>query len=997
MLYGLLGFFLAPYLLQKNMVEIMQQEFGAELRIDKIEINPFVLSLRINGLELDNPNDEPTVRIEEVFTNFQLSSLFRLALTFDEIRFTAPELYITREPSGNMDFAYLLSSNDDNTDDPVADEAAADKDDTSLLQALIFKFAIEDFIVHWTDQYSPDPVTTRFGPINIDVTELNTIPYRSGQQSVVITSESTGTLSWTGALQLNPLRSTGHARLEGSNFPLTSAYFRHQTGLEIVEGIADAELKYEVFTTNTGDIKVSITDLDMSFENVVINSFASGTGFDFAGEDQQILELPRVHLIGTQFHWPDQIVSLGSISIEEPRIDISRDASGVFNLEPRQIQSAAEKAGEVVTDSAIDADQQGSSGEQWKISIGNLAINGLALHLLDQTVSPDAKLGVTDFNLEISDISNLEGERFPTTLSLQALNGGKLTLQGEISVLPSPLFDFDLNVDALQLSGLQPYLSQQANLKLESGAINLAGHISNTETDPMLFGGDLEIVDFNISESIDNERLASWKRFGADNIKLSVEKRQLDISRIDFDRLYGDVLINEDGSLNVRKIKKEDPDADVKDSASESDAGDSDSKDAAPPMNIRIGGIALADASADFADLSLPLPFAVKVDSINGKMSTISTTSNEPSEVSFEGKVDEFGYARISGNVTPLQVTRNTDLVLNFENIDVPKFTPYSIPFAGREVTNGTLDLKLGYQVKDSQLVGDNSIVLSDFELGEKVPHPDAIDLPLGLAVALLKDVNGKIDIDLPVNGNVDDPEFSYGGVVLRALGNLLVKIVVSPFTALGSMLGMEASELEHVKFLDGRADLTPPEKEKATKLAQALAQRPELQLSIAGVYDASADGLAIRSARLDRILDQRIETLAVDGGDDIQYADQRRMALEQIFTEQMSEQNSDEKLEALRERYTVTSEAEDEANAEPTFDSLAYANAIRDQLIALQVVNETDLTALANARAESLETALLAVDGVLKERVFITDITTVTRADNESIMMKVTLSSAAD
>ena len=127
----------------------------------------------------------------------------------------------------------------------------------------------------------------------------------------------------------------------------------------------------------------------------------------------------------------------------------------------------------------------------------------------------------------------------------------------------------------------------------------------------------------------------------------------------------------------------------------------------------------------------------------------------------------------------------------------------------------------------------------------------------------MLKDADGKIDLDLPVRGNVDDPEFSYGSVIWGALGNLLLKVVTSPFAALGNLLGIEASELEAVNFLAGRSDLTPPEMQRAGKLAEALALRPELQLMIAGVYDAAADGLALRTARFDGILELQITELA--------------------------------------------------------------------------------------------------------------------------------------
>ena len=990
-------------------MQTMQQDFDAGLSVEKIEFNPFVLSLRINGFELDNPSGNPTLRVQEIFGNFQLSSIFRLALTFDEIRFTSPELFVARDKSGNFDIAYLLNSS-------ASAEASVEgenesSENTSLLQALIYNFTIEDWFVNWSDEVPAESIKTRFGPVNITIQGLNTLPNRSGQQSVVIATESSGTLSWTGNLQLNPLQSSGNAVLKESRFPLITAYIRHQTGVDFVDGSGNLEFDYQVSTTDTGQIKASIANLDLTFSNILVNSFADGTGIDLAGEDQQILALPKLRLAGGELHWPEKTLSLSSITIDKPQIDILRDADGVFNLEPRKTQPNEQVAVTAVNQQNPVDHNDSSPDEEWRLSIGNLVINDLMLNLLDQTVNPGAKLGITNFTLDIKNISNLPGQRFPTTLTLQALSGGEFSLSGELAVLPQPLFEFDVNVDTVRLAGAQPYINQQANLNMSSGALNLDGHISGTAEEPLSFKGNLEVVDLSLAESINNERLASWKSFRAERIALSLAEQRLDISRLRFDQLYGDILIDKEGSLNLGHVqegssgKTSDTAVVAQDSATAIEAEVQGAEpaadnaavaaDSAAPnsaMKIRIGDIVLANASADFADLSLPLPFAVKIDALNGKMTTISTESSEPSEVSLEGKVDEFGLARVNGIVTPLDPTKDTNLVVAFDNIELPSFTPYSIPFAGREIASGKLDLKLGYEVKDSQMAGENSIILRDFKLGKKVPHPDAMDVPLGLAVALLKDANGKIDIDLPVRGNVNDPDFSYGGVVLKALGNLLVKIVLSPFTALGSMLGMEASELEYVSFPDGRADLTPPEMEKNRKLAKALAQRPELQLVIAGVYDASADGLAMRTAKLDTILEKRVTELAVSSDPETQYTDLRRQTLEQMYSEKLQAGTVTLPLDALRTQFTTPVKIEGQAEPKLRLDRLAYANGLRARLIDLQDIQQSELDALANARAKALKMALVAVDVGLQERVSIAEILAITRAKDEPIKMKVSL-----
>lgn len=980
--YTLVGFLLAPYLLQKTLVQTMQRDFDAELRVESIEINPFWLSLRINGLELDDPRGEPSARVQEFFANFQLSSLFRLALTFDEIRLTGPQLFVARDRNGAMSFAYLLQS------DSAADTAdtAAGEPASPPFPVLVYRFKIEGFFIDWSDRFVAEPVATRFGPIAIDINDLNTLPDRSGQQQVVIATQNSGTLSWSGELQLNPLYTEGRAQLEESSFALLSAYIRHQTGLEIVDGSADLELQYEVRTRDDGEIAARIDSSNLILTGIVIHTFADGTAIDFAGPDRQVLELPEVRLTDGRFQWPEQTLSLGSISIENPRVDLSREPDGAFNLEPRQANAPATQD----ASGGTQADDEDSGTENWQLAVGKFDVNGLALNFVDKTLAPEASLGLSDFNLSVSDISNQPGARFPASLDLQLTSGGKLTLRGDVAILPQPRFDLEIEADGVLLAGAEPYVKQQANVSMESGALELGGRISATAEDALSFDGDLGIANLAIAESINGKRLASWKHFHADKIAFSLDQRRLDISRLRFDGLYGDILIDENGNLNLAQVVK----ANAGGGADDEPAKTGDAA-AAPevPFELRIGDVRLADASTDFSDLTLPLPFAVNIDGLHGNMTTIATESSEASQVSFEGKVDEFGFARIGGFITPLQPADNTDLQVSLQNISVSKFTSYSIPFAGRKIESGKMDLNLAYRLKDGKLVGDNSVVLRDFELGEAVPHPDALDLPLGLAVALLKDASGKIDLDLQVSGDVDNPEFNIGDVIVDALGKLLTRIVLSPFAALGKLLGIEASELESIEFLPGRSDLTPPQMETATKLAEALALRPELQLVIAGVYAAEADAMALRGDRLDEALAQRISQLVAAGDAPTQFADQRRMALEQMYTERLESGSVSQPLDQLRMQYTTQAEGQ----AEPVFDRLAYTNALRARLIELQALDDDALAQLAAARAESLKTALLAIDASLGERVALSGNTEVTATANDAIEMKVTLSAKSN
>ncbi len=961
--YALLGFFLAPWLVKKNAVEIYGEMHAAELQIKKVEINPFVLSLRIVELELLDPTGDPVVRAAEIFVNFQLSSLFRWAWTFDEFKITRPELFVARDKIGDLNFAFLTVGGPSG---PTAEEPSP------MTRMMIFAFAIHDGAVNWRDEVPVDLVATRFGPINIEIQELNTLPQRSGHQTVLITTETSGTLSWTGSLELNPLKSAAHASIKGSHFPLASAYVRHESGFDIVDGNVDVELDYTVDILADGSLAATVDNFNLAFNDVIVHTFSGAPTAGPENADREFLRLPEVRLAGGTLRWPEQTVSIKSLSIDDTLVSIFRDKDGVLNIDRQPAQAASTT--ETMPDDAAPS--------EWQVSLDNFAINHLAVNLLDHSVEPIADVGISDFNLHISDINNDPGARFPSSLSLQVRTGGTLAMDGNLSFLPDVLFDFDLTIDNIALAGAHPYIKPLADLNLDSGAINVTGRLNNSIDEDLLFNGDIEIVDFALSETDEGTRLGSWTRLLADNVLFSSANESLEISELRLEQPYGDLVIAEDGSLNLGRVEKEgSSEAQTKAESTQSDSN----------LAITVGRVVITQGAADFADFSLPLPFAAKIAELEGNMTTISTASNEPSTAEFEGKVDEYGFVRVTGFVTPLDVKLNTDMAIVFQNVNMPKFTAYTIPFAGREIASGALDLELGYQVTEGQLVGENNIVLRDLELGNKVEHPDAMSLPLGLAIALLKGPDGNIDIDLPVRGDVNDPEFSYGGIILKALANLIIKIVASPFALLANLVGIEANDLEYISFLDGRSDLTPPEMQKAAKLAEALALRPELALEVPGVIDRESDGLALQTAHLDAIVEARIAAQAsADDGDDM-YADQRRTVLEELFLEQPVETDLPLALQDLRVRFT--SQLETEEGIETLFDELAYANELNRQLVDSQPLTDAELIVLATERKENTRAAILATDESLQNRITLGSNQAMEKRSDENIQLKVTLS----
>ncbi len=971
-LYSLLGFFLAPWLVKKNAIEVVADVFGAELKLEKVAVNPFVLSLRVDGIEFEDPSGAPFLRVRQIFVNFQSSSLFRRAWTFDEVRIDAPEAFLARAGDGQLNAGFLLPRR---PEPPATEEQEVTASAPPRL--LIFDFAINESVINWSDEVPIDPVVTRFGPVNIAIAELNTLPDRAGQQDVVITTETSGTLAWSGSLNLNPLMSEGHASINGSHFPLISAYLKHEAGFDVVSGTVDLELDYGISLRDDGEFDANVDNVDLSFQDVQISTF--NQAFEISDPDREVLRLPLATLTGGSFDLLERTVAVQAVAIDDAMVSLYRDAAGRLNILP-PINSTPVAEAPVA--------EAPPTEDTWRFTLADLDINRMAFELEDDSVDPAANIGFRSLDLSIRDISNEPDAVFPTSLTLLAGGAGRLSTDGTVGLLPSPTISLDLRVENLALSDAHPYLQPLADVNLDSGALNFAGKLASSQTDSLLLEGDLQIVDFLITETDEGSRLGSWAALNANELALSAAKRSLEISEIRLDEPYADILIAEDGSVNLGRVQKGDQRGDDGTGAQETEAPvDGDEI----PLNITVGRVVVSNAAADFTDLSLPLPFDAKIAELSGELSTIATSSAEPSTVSLEGKVDEFGLVRVTGYATPVNPSVNTDIKVAFENIAVPKLSAYSIPFAGREIASGRLDLELGYKVTAGELNGENKVVLRDFELGDKVEHPGAMSLPLGLAVALLKDSDGIIDIDMPVRGNVDDPEFKYGRVVLKALGNLLTGIVTSPFRFLASLVGAESSGLEYVRFADGRSDLTPPELEKTAKIAEALAIRPDLMLQFGGVVDPEADGAALRTSSFDAEVERRVMSLAAEDSDSRMYADHRLEAIEQLYLESGISTDAPAGLAELRAAHT-TRAADESTESGEQFDALAYTASLRDLLIERQPLPDQELSDLAIARANNVKTAIVGTHPEMEARLEIVESSTVSRDADEDIRMQMSL-----
>jgi hypothetical protein len=306
------------------------------------------------------------------------------------------------------------------------------------------------------------------------------------------------------------------------------------------------------------------------------------------------------------------------------------------------------------------------------------------------------------------------------------------------------------------------------------------------------------------------------------------------------------------------------------------------------------------------------------------------------------------------------------------------RLTPYSGKFAGRKIDSGKLAVDLKYKINQSRLEGENQIVVERLKLGERVESPDAVDLPLDLAIALLEDSNGVIDLGLPVRGDLDSPEFSYGALIGKAVVNLLTKIVTSPFRAIGALFGGggEGDSFEAVAFEPGSPEVPPPEREKLARLAAALIKRPQLKLSVQGRYAPDSDRAELREAGIKRAVAQRLGQSPPPGEEpgpvDFSSPETGRalaaMFVERFGAEELKKLALDHQAEQDRGRAGAGGKGKADAEAAAE-DPGRRAKLMYDRLKAVEPVDDGALARLAEARGRAVVAELSGPGAVPAER----------------------------
>lgn len=876
---------------------------GRTLSAELVTFNPFTLSLDLRKTEIPELDGSPFFTLEAARVDLSVESIWSRALVFDEVSVQQLYLHILELRDGNFNFSDML---------PTRDEQASPEAATGIPAVTIHSFNFDAQQLVFSSESRAKSFTTGLSEVSIQARDLSTVLEEGKPYSLQAKGMQGGTLHWEGLISIPRGSSEGTLTLNEIRLMPLWKFVEPWVVFELADGTLSVAGKYKVDWSE--GLRYWINQGELSVNNIAVRPMDSEALPDTA------LALGKLQLTGIDVDGPRQRVAVDSLTVAELAIQGWSEGKQVSLAELFAFSTPASGSQQA----ANPGDSDDTGGSEWAATLGKFELVDSRLNWRTEFTDPGL-LEITPISASAQSIQwPLAGE---TDLALN------LTINGDTSVSVDGSLDLAQGAGTLsyKLAGLplpwfNPNLPSALKVAVTDGLLAVNGEISLAQYAPVTIAMDGAITKFAGKMAHEELSLTSWETVRWKQLVVDMEAHRIDLARLSINDYSGRIHINKDGSINAQNIWKEEVGAQAEEVAENLTEG--------KPWTIALPLVRITDSEIDFMDESLPISFRTVIGDINGDIKNISTKADAKTTVSIKGSVDGYAPVALKGSAQPLREPPAIDLGLTFKGVDMALLSPYSGTYAGYAIERGVLNLDLAYVMEEGLLKGNNKIVIDQMKLGPKVPSEKAADIPLKLALALLTDSRGVIDMEIPVSGNVDDPQFSVGSVVMGALLNLITKAVTSPFTLLAGLVDSEA-DLQHLKFKTGSSKLLASTTAKLNDLATALAERPELGLVITGRLQLEGDRERLQKYKLQ-------DELIAEG-----------------LSETAWSSKSPEWDSAIEARYQAFSPGENELTIGEQYLALARNIPLPDE----------DLLALANSRAVAIKTYLVNEAGLNPER----------------------------
>jgi hypothetical protein len=906
-LYTVLGFFLVPRLIRSGVHDFVTKNYHREVTLGDVRFNPYTLRLDVRDFSLPDDDGQPMLSFRHLLVDLTIASVWRLGPDFEAISLEQPFARVLVKRDGTLNLSELALP-------PSPTPKPVPKPQPTRL--FINRFTVQGGNVAFEDLAHPSAFRTEIKPIAFDLEHFSTVGKEDGTYVLTGASEVGEKFTWSGSVSPAPLSSHGKFEVENLQARTIWSYIRDSVHFELPSGAISIAGDYDFTTaTNPTGLavnvhQVTLTDLGIRPQGTT-EDYIKLTRLEI---HETVADVPKhtvtvggVRLDGGEVRaWMPgaQGAMLNLMEMVGQGATSSTPASAPTTEAPPVNTTSTPPAGTTATPPS-------DTSQTWVVSVPDIALENLRITAEDRHMTPSVAMRLTDLGIHVNGFTTARNTPITVALSTKINQSGKLDAKADVSPdlkamkIQTDLAGFDLTV-------FQPYLSQKTAMTLKSGLLSTKLNAERGADGQLAVSGNVEVAKLDTVDNDLKRDFIKWDRVqvtGIDyqgNLSDTSKPSSLHVHNVLAYVPYARVIIEPDRTTNVKRVLRmrasdtaaSSDNASAKGAATaagaataEATAESPDNHGAASPAAetnsseanarrvtprhghsmhrgatvasatspakgtttaIAVDAINIQNGSANYADLWIQPHFGIGIQALNGSVLGLSSDPQARAKVDLNGKVDRYAPIRIWGETNPLAATTYSDIKMSFKGVELSSVTPYSGRFAGYKIEKGKLSADIEYKLDNNNLNASHKFVVDQLQLGERVESPDAVKLPLKLAIALLKDRNGVINLDLPMTGSLDDPQFKLGPLIWKVFVNLLERAATAPFAALGHLFGgSHGEDLKYIDFRPGSAVLEASERDKLNTLVKALKEKEKLELDVPITYSPDLDRPGLTTAHL--------------------------------------------------------------------------------------------------------------------------------------------------
>ncbi len=813
----------------------------------------------VKNFDLDNVSGTDLFACPELAVDAWSRNLFDMNFLVDKVLVDQASLFVERDARGGINLvpggpgAKAAQPPETSTPGVQADADAAKPEKPVIALSLPFtvkinQAAVKNMHIRFSDKTVSPEVIKEISSLNFILTDTEVGSKAAGKFDLHILTGDNEEIKTTGDFHVqNDLAANGSVSVDGISLKNFRPYLAPYLGENVTLENVAAGLNFKVGLTQAG-LGVEVSD-----GQVTLDKF----GLTEQDKKEPLVEFDQLALSRISCDLLKQEAGVGLVEVHKAQVKINRDKKGRIDLLAaiEQAVKTGEDSGAKTTtanpaqieQAAAKQDGQNVSAPSWVATIHKTVLDQCQVQISDQVKKEPVTVAVKNIGVTVENISTKKGEKSTFKASMTNKDEGEINLDGSFDI-SGPAAIVNININRIDVNTAEPYFTDFLKISISKGYLNTKGTVVVTpaqkKSDPLkiTYKGQVSLNNFLTKNKVDNTDFFSCKSLYATGMDISVNPMTVVVKEIALTDFYQRAILNKNAQLNYKEIMVEQPES-KRAAKGKTKTKTVRAKEGSAMPDLRIDSITLQGGHINFSDYFTKPNFTANMTEITGSLTGLSSRGTAHAELVLKGVHGGYAPLDITGQVDPLKDNRFIDLTISFKNIELPKFNVYAKKYLGYEIEKGKLILDLHYNIEGYKLTSSNRVLFDQLTLGQKVESQDAPSLPLELAVSLLKNSKGEIDLDLPITGDISDPKFHFGTVAGAVLKNFIMGIVTAPFKFLGGLVGAgSGQDLGYVAFDPGRSRLDQAQKDKLDKLIMVLDKKPNLKLEIMSQYNKLKD-----------------------------------------------------------------------------------------------------------------------------------------------------------